>query len=494
MTPSRRTAKSERKARRAARAVDFNALPPVIHLTSLGCEKNTVDSERLLATLLEAGCLLAEDPLDADVLLVNTCGFIQDARDEAAEILAALRGVNADGRRRTIIALGCLAKRAAVSPDLAGALADADLRIDFSGYDAIADAVFKAAGRTPNADIDRATPFNERPRLPTGSPHSAWLKIAEGCSTGCGFCSIPLIRGPHRDIPFDAIINEAIQLADAGAVEINVIAQDTTQYGLDIDGRPRLAELLAALDAALPEPVWIRLLYAYPKRLTDDILDTLAGRPSRFCAYLDMPFQHIADPVLAAMNRRTTRSEMLATLERVRRRLPDAALRTSLVVGHPGETDSAFEELLEFVASGAFDLVGAFEYSPEPGTLSAKLGDDIPATVKAERRDRLMGAAQAVSKARLQAMIGRRQTILLDMALDKATGRATLDALRRSGLIEKSAGREPGEIWLGRSQYEAPEIDGRVIVLPSKGRSVGEFVDVDMIAATEYDRIGCIAR
>ena len=437
--------------------------PLVVSLISLGCAKNTVDSELILGGFVESGWLIAEEPRDADICLVNTCGFIQDARDEAAGVLNELRDLkNAGGRPRAVVALGCLVKRAAGAPELSGALAAADAQFAFSDYSRLpeicAELLGLAASKTP------AESYNEfllRPRLRIGSPHMAYLKISEGCSNPCRFCSIPKIRGKQVSRPMNDIINEARTLIDAGAVELNLIAQDTTAYGKDISRTPQLHHLLKRLRDEISDDVWFRIMYACPQHLTRDVLDVMAS-DERFCRYIDMPLQHISDNMLDAMGRMLTKKETIEKLDLIEIVLPGAAIRTAFITGHPGETEADFKELLSFINEGRFTHAGVFTYSPEPGTLSAKMKDAVPEKIKAERRDRLMSAQQKISAARCAARIGTTVEVMVDAAGD--------------------------DCIITRSQLEAPEVDG-VIFVADFDAVAGDRYDAKIINASEYDLV-----
>ncbi len=453
---------------------------PVIHLVSLGCAKNQVDSECLLGLLVRAGFLIADDPLQADIGLVNTCGFIHDARQEAADTLAELRRLRRQGRPRFLVATGCLVERAGDEPALAGFLKDADLRIPFSQYPelpVICRRLLESAGG-PQAAQERAPnrpspsgymQFLNTPRLRMGRAHTAFLKLSEGCSNPCRFCSIPLIRGRQVSRPIEELVHEAEQLLEGGAREINLIAQDTTAYGRDLYGHSRLPELLKAL-LKIPGDFWIRLLYAYPGHLTGEVMELLAGHP-RCCPYIDLPLQHIHDDILSAMGRKPGRKETLKLLDTIARKMPKGALRTAFIVGFPGEERRHFNALLDLVREGRFSHAGVFLYSAELGTPSARR----PATVTPEeagaRRDELLLAQQEISRSRLARRVGGMETILLDgPSEDRKLG-------RRYPLV-------------GRTQLEAPDVDGWVYVRPSRRGEVlhpGDRVQGQLMESSEYD-------
>jgi len=436
--------------------------PPVVSLISLGCAKNTVDSELILGRFVESGWMIAEEPADADICLVNTCGFIQDAREEAASVLHDLRGLKEGGGPKAVVALGCLVKRVADSPELESFLDAADARASFNDYSRLPEICAGLLGEKADAmEPESYTEFLIRPRLRFGSPHTAYLKISEGCSNPCTFCSIPKIRGKQISRPMDDILDEARALMEAGAVEINLIAQDTTAYGKEWDGELHLAALLKKLRDEIKQDVWFRLMYVCPQHLTREVLDVLASDP-RFCHYIDIPLQHISDRMLSLMGRQITKFQTLEKLDLIREILPDCAIRTAFITGHPGETEDDFNELLAFVKEGRFTHAGVFTYSAETGTLSAKMEDGVPQAIKEERRALLMEAQRVVSAARCAAQVGQTVEVMID-------------GLGEEGLI-------------GRTRREAPEVDG-VILLPEFDAVPGDRFDVTVTGSLDYDLI-----
>ncbi len=436
---------------------------PIVSLVSLGCAKNTVDSELILGRFVESGWMIAEEPENADICLVNTCGFIEDAREEASNVLHELKAI---GGPKAVVALGCLVKRAADCPETDHFLAAADARATFADYSRLPEICAELIGEkfVGSASCIQEpvsyTEFLTQPRLRTGSPHTAYLKISEGCSNPCTFCSIPKIRGKQISRPMDDIVAEAQSLIEAGAIEISLIAQDTTAYGKEWDGKLHLKELLARLRDEVEANIWFRLMYACPQHLTREVLDVIASDP-RFCPYIDMPLQHISDAMLDSMGRQLTTFQTLEKLNLIRDVLPDCAIRTAFIVGHPGETEADFNELLEFVKEGRFTHAGVFTYSSEPGTLSAKLENNVPIEVKEERRALLMEAQREASAARCAAQVGKTVEVMIDGAGEE-------------GLI-------------ARSQHQAPEVDG-VFFLPEFEDAVpGDRYDVEITHAFDYD-------
>ena len=447
------------------------------YLISLGCPKNLVDSAGLATLLGGAGYTAADTPEEADLLIVNTCGFIEPAREESRAVLHEL--VQARKRGQQIVAAGCYAQR--YPQALAQAVPGLDGLIGTRHWMEILTLVARLEER--RARGPRGEPVYHMPGIPgPGIPRpdvpvtgrevpgvhrvaaqgaSAFLQLADGCSRTCAFCAIPLIKGPAASRPPEAILADATWLAEHGVQEIILIAQDTTAYGRDLGVREGLAELLARLVAAAPQVPWLRLMYAYPDRVTVRLIETMARCP-QILPYLDVPLQHAHPDVLRRMRRPANVERVRRTIERLRVALPEIAIRTTFLVGFPGETEAEFQALLDLVAEMAFDRVGVFTYSHEEGTPAARLADDVPPEVKEERRARLMEVQQPISLARNQALVGQ-----------------TLDVL-----VE---GQAEG-LSVGRSYRDAPEIDGLVLVqaeLP-----VGEIVPVRVTGALEYDLFG----
>jgi len=466
--------------------------PPIISLVNLGCAKNLVDSERILGRLAEAGFLIAQDPAMAELCLVNTCGFVAEAREETRSVLSELARLRTRGGLKTLVALGCLVERVAEAPEFDRFLEAADVRLGFHDYSRIAEVCrnIVAAARhssPPTRRSPRSRPpsphrgegqrlrsyseFLTAPRLRIGSPHTAYLKISEGCSNACRFCAIPRMRGRQVSRPIEALVAEARELAEGGAQEINLIAQDTTSYGRDLYGQYRLADLLRAL-LETKGPRWFRLMYAYPKHLSAAVLDVLSGE-ERFCPYIDLPLQHVSDLVLRAMGRGITRAQTVELLDLVARKLPGGAIRTAFIVGFPGETEAQYRELLDFVKEGRFAHAGVFLYSHEPLTPAARLADSLPLAEKMARREALMLAQRAVSRRRLQGRIGEKIEVLVD------------------GPLERGASPVAGARAIARSRLEAPEVDG-VVYLQGRGAAKlapGTFEQVEILRAMDYDLV-----
>jgi len=448
--------------------------PALFSLVNLGCPKNTVDSEGILGSLALAGFGFVEDPAAADLCLVNTCGFLDASRREAAEVLAELAALRNESGVPLLVATGCLVERVGGAKELAGFLADADARVGFSDYPRLPEICAElleghAAAKRARGYAGRELPRSyvnwlDRPRMRIGGVESAYLKIGEGCSNNCAYCSIPLIRGQRASRSMESILREARQLVDSGAKELNLIAQDTTAYGTDRSGKPQLAALLQQL-LQMPDNLWFRILYAHPRHLRSDILRVMASDP-RVCPYLDLPLQHVSDKMLKAMRRGYGAARVDQSLELLDRFLPGAALRTTFIVGHPGEGDKEFEELLAFVEAGHFDHMGVFVWSPEPGTRSTDLKGRVEPAVAQERCDQLMRAQATVSAARLRTRKGALTTMLLEGQTDKG--------------------------WYGRTVWQAPEVDGETVLEGlGKGLTPGDWVPVKITRTTRYD---CRAR
>ena len=424
-----------------------------INVITLGCSKNTVDSEHLMAQLAAAGYTLTHDSdrADAKIVVINTCGFIGDAKQESIDMILRAAAAKQAGKIERLFVVGCLSQRYA--EELRAELPEVD---EFFGVNDWDDIVRVLQG-TPD-------PALATERQLTTPKHYAYLKIGEGCNWKCGYCAIPLIRGSHVSVPMETLLEEAEKLAARGVRELIVIAQDTTYYGLDLYGRRRLAELLEAL-CRIDGIRWIRLHYAYPTAFPDDVIEVMAREP-KICKYLDIPFQHISDNQLKAMQRRHTKADAYALIAKLRKAIPDLALRTTLLVGYPGETEADFEELLEFVRTVRFDRLGVFPYSEEEGTYSAQnLTDDVPEAVKQERVDRIMALQQKISLENNRRRIGSTVQVIIDS--------------------------KQGDYYVGRSQYDSPEVDQEILIRPDNKRLIrGCFYRVRIKEAEDYDLYG----
>ena len=421
-----------------------------INVITLGCSKNTVDSEHLMARLAAAGyeVLFDSDRTDAKVVVINTCGFIGDAKQESVEMILRAAAAKQAGKIERLFVIGCLSERYA--DELRTEIPEVDEYFGARTWDGI----IRALGASEDPALATA-------RLLTTPKHYAYLKISEGCNWKCGYCAIPLIRGEHHSVPMEELEEEARRLAAGGVRELMVIAQDTTYYGLDLYGRRCLAELLRRL-CRIDGIEWIRLHYAYPTAFPEEVIEVMASEP-KICKYLDIPFQHISDAQLAAMHRRHTKAEALELIARLRHAIPDLALRTTLLVGYPGEREADFEELLDFVRATRFDRLGVFAYSEEEGTFSAReLRDDVPEEVKQQRVERVMALQNEISLANNLRRVGRTERVVIDS--------------------------RQGDFYVGRSQYDSPEVDQEILI-PAAGRRLlrGRFYDVKITSAADYD-------
>lgn len=422
-----------------------------INIVTLGCAKNIVDSEHL-AGQLGAGweVVYDSDQTDAKVVIINTCGFIGDAKEESINTILRFAAAREAGEIDHLFVMGCLSER--YRDELREEIPEVD---EFFGVNNLND-ILRTVGERYRDELR-----GER-RLTTPR-HYAYLKISEGCNWGCGYCAIPLIRGKHVSVPFEDILAEAEILASRGVKELMVIAQDTTYYGLDLYGRRRLGELLRAL-CRIDGIEWIRLHYAYPAHFPKDVIEALRDEP-KICKYLDIPLQHISDRMLRSMRRGLGKAETEALIATLRREIPDIALRTTLLVGYPGETETDFQELLDFVAATRFDRLGVFPYSEEEGTYSAtELTDNVPAEVKEARAEAIMSLQRDISRDSNQRLVGSLQRVIID--------------------------RREGDFWVGRTQYDSPEVDQEVLLPATTTLTPGDFVTARIVSADDYDLQG----
>lgn len=430
---------------------------------SLGCPKNLVDSERMLGKLCQDGYALVPDADGADVVVVNTCGFIEPARQESLSVIREMLALKKDGRVGSVVVAGCLAERK--KDELLAEVPEVDHIVGVFGREEISRVVDRAvAQRHEQRSLFRPAPvraLDDTARLRITPRHYAYLKISEGCDRLCTFCAIPGMRGKHVTKPMEEIVREAEELAADGVRELLIVAQDTTYYGLDLYGRVRLAELLRELER-VDGLEWIRILYAYPINFTDELIETLAGS-KRIVPYLDLPLQHINDRVLRRMQRKINRAGTEKLLGKLRSAVPNLALRTTFIVGFPGETEAEFEELVEFVRQTRFERAGVFPYSFEPGTPATRLEGHLSEEAKLERQGRLMEVQQEVAFDWSRRQLGRELEVLVDGPDPEVPNHA-----------------------LARSYADAPDIDG-VVRVKGEGLHAGEFVRVKVTGADGYD-------
>jgi len=435
---------------------------------SLGCPKNLVDSEKMLGSLALDGYTLVSEPEAADFVIVNTCGFIDESRKESKAVIQEMLDLKKAGKTRGVIVAGCLPER--VGGSLLEEMPEIDHVVGVFGRDEITQVADRlVGGHREQRELFRPAAIraqDDRARLRITPSHYAYLKISEGCDRTCTFCSIPKMRGKHVTKPIEMILEEARELTNDGVRELILVAQDTTYYGMDYYGEVRLAELLRQLEQ-VDGVDWIRLMYLYPVNFTDELIDTIAGS-EKILPYLDMPLQHINSQVLKRMQRRVNRDKTVELVQKLRRQISNLVLRTTFVVGFPGETETQFEELCDFVEETRFERMGVFPYSLEPGTPAIKLDGHLPEEVKLERRDALMEIQQQIAFDWGQNMVDYE----LDCLIDEVSN-------------------EPG-IWIGRTFADAPEIDGNVLV-QGENLQPGEMVSVTIVEADDYDLVAVVS-
>lgn len=440
--------------------------PERVHLISLGCPKNRVDSEVMVGKLRRGPFELVDTPDGADVIVVNTCSFIQPATEESIDTVLEMAKFKSDGNCRKLVVTGCMVQRYGTA--LEDELPEVDFFLGTGEYHRIDDVLSARAAQGPRSFVDTPLYIHDElaPRVNSWRPHSAYLKISEGCNHRCSFCIIPTLRGRLRSRTISSLVTEATTFVGQGVKELNLVSQDSTAYGRDLGDGTDLGQLLRAL-ARIEGLDWIRLHYAYPIGLPDSLLRAIADE-DKVVPYLDMPLQHASGRMLKAMRRGVTRAGQERILDRVRRYVPDIAIRTTFIVGFPGETDEDFEELLDFVEKQRFDRVGVFTYFQEDGTHAATLPNQVPDDVKKARQARLMEVQAAISKASNEAMVGQERWVLVD-----------------------GPAQEDDRILAGRLATQAPEVDGQVL-LDEADEDVrpGQLRRVRITAAAEYDLVG----
>lgn len=431
---------------------------------SLGCDKNLVDTERMLGLLGRDGHTFTDDEAEAEAVLVNTCCFIGDAKEESINTILEMAELKKTARCRVLLVAGCLAQR--YKEEILTEIPEVDAIIGTSSYDAIAqvlDQALKGESVSCFRDINGLPAPREGRMLTTGG-HYAFLKIAEGCDKHCTYCIIPSLRGSYRSVPVEQLVAEAEDLAEKGVRELILVAQETTVYGVDLYGKKMLPKLLQEL-CRIPGLAWIRLQYCYPEEITEELIQTIGQEP-KICHYLDMPIQHASDKILRRMGRRTTRAQIQDMVVRLRREIPDICLRTTLISGFPGETPEDHEELLEFVDTCEFDRLGVFAYSEEEGTPAAEMPDQVPEEIRQERRDEIMELQQEISFDRAGDMVGRELVVMIE-------------------------GQVAGEnTYVARTYRDAPDVDGYLFLNTQETLVSGDFARVRVTGALEYDLIG----
>lgn len=436
---------------------------------SLGCDKNLADTEMMLGTLVQRGFSITDDEAQAQAVVVNTCCFINDAKQESINTLLEMAELRKSGAVKALIAAGCLAQR--YREEIQKEIPEVDVIVGTTAIVAIADALEEVlAGKPQNylKDISHMPAVYdhsaEHKRIVTTGGHYAYLKIAEGCDKHCSYCIIPKVRGHYRSIPMEELILEAERLVSLGAKEIILVAQETTLYGMDLYGEKRLPELLKRL-CAIAGVYWIRLLYCYPEEITDELIETIRTQ-DKVCSYLDIPIQHASDRILKRMGRRTDRQELTDIITKLREQIPEICLRTTIITGFPGETQEEHESLLEFVDEMAFDRLGVFPYSPEEDTPAALFEDQVDEAVKLERQADIMELQQEIAFEKAQAAVGSTMLVMVE-------------------------GRLPDEhAYVARSYKDAPNVDGFVFIQTERELMTGDFVRVKITGSYEYDLIG----
>ena len=431
---------------------------------SLGCDKNLVDSEVMLGILADRGFEMTDTEDDADIIIINTCCFINDAKEESINTILEMAEYKKTDPCKALIVTGCLAQR--YKQEIVDEIPEVDAVIGTSKYDEIFDAVDQALKGSHFLDVDDLDRLPSVPgkRILTTGGHYAHLKIAEGCDKHCTYCIIPKIRGNYRSVPMEQLLAEAASLAEQGVKELILVAQETTLYGVDLYGKKSLHILLKEL-AKIKGIRWIRILYCYPEELYPELIETIKNE-KKVCHYLDMPIQHASDAILKRMGRRTTKAQLKETVSLLRKEIPDIVLRTTLIAGFPGETQKQHEELMEFVDEMEFERLGVFAYSPEENTPAASMPDQIPEEIKEERRDAILELQQEIAFDKAADMVGR-----------------TLYAM-----IEGKVADEPA--YVARTYADSPDIDGYVFVNTGEMLMSGDFVKVKITGSAEYDLIG----
>lgn len=431
---------------------------------SLGCDKNLVDTEMMLGLLNRDGYTFTDDEQEADIIVINTCCFIGDAKEESVNTILEMAQMKEAGNCKALIVTGCLAQR--YKQEILDEIPEVDGILGTSTYDEISAVLRQVLGGEQVScfhDLD-VLPEVETARMITTGGYYAFLKIAEGCDKHCTYCIIPSLRGNYRSVPMERLVKEAAQLAEQGVRELILVAQETTLYGMDLYGRKMLPELLEKL-AEIPGIYWLRIQYCYPEEITDELIETIKTQ-EKVCHYLDIPIQHASDPILKRMGRRTNQAQLREMIAKLRREIPDIALRTTMIAGFPGERSEDHEQVMQFVDEMEFERLGVFVYSAEEDTPAASFPDQVPEAVKEERRDEIMELQQEIAFEQSAAMVGR----ILDV------------------MIEGKVADEPA--YVGRTYMDAPNVDGYIFVNSGELFMSGDFVKVKVTGSAEYDLIG----
>lgn len=435
---------------------------------SLGCDKNLVDSEEMLGMLTKEHYEFTDDETEADVIIINTCCFVNDAKEESINTILSMSEYRKSGSCKALIVTGCLAQR--YRDEISKEIPEVDAIIGTSSYDSVVEAVKNALDGKEYERYDSLEKLiiEEESRVVTTGGHYAYLKIAEGCNKCCTYCIIPKIRGKYRSVPMEQLLDTARKLVSNGVKELILVAQETTLYGVDIYGKKMLPELLKEL-CKIRGLVWVRLLYCYPEEITDELIQVIKEE-KKICKYIDMPIQHASDNILKAMGRRTNRKKLTERINKIRKEIPDITLRTSLITGFPGETDNDHEELMGFVDEIEFDRLGVFTYSPEENTVAAEMDNQIDEDTKIKRRNEVMELQQEIAFDKAENMIGK-----------------TLLTMIEGKVVDENA-------YVGRTYMDSPNVDGNIFVTTDEELVTGDFVKVRVTGAAEYDLIGEICK
>ena len=429
---------------------------PIVNIVTLGCSKNRVDSERLAASLSHRYDIVHESEKKSDIVIINTCGFIGDAKEESIDTILEYAELRRAKKIKKLYVIGCLSQR--YRKDLQEEIHEVDGFFGVESVQLIANDILSQELGVRSEELG----YNHERILSTPS-HYAYLKISEGCNRRCAFCAIPLIRGEHVSVPMEDLLKEANLLAQKGVKELILIAQDLTYYGRDIDGQYHIVELVKRL-LEIKEFEWIRLHYGYPQGFPDELLDLMNNEP-RICNYIDLPLQHISTPILKNMRRGVDKEQTVNFVLNARKRVPGIAFRTTFIVGFPGETEEQFEELCDFVKEMKFERAGVFAYSPEEGTPAYEMEDDVPEEVKQERVDTIMAIQQNISLETNEKRVGTTEKVLVD--------------------------RIEGDYYIGRTQYDSPEVDDEILIsVDSAELNIGDFVNVKLVKADYFDLYG----
>jgi ribosomal protein S12 methylthiotransferase len=448
---------------------------------SLGCDKNLVDSEVMLGLIREKGISITNEEKDADIIIVNTCCFINDAKEESINTILEMAEYKKMGRLKGLIVTGCMAQR--YKEDIQNEIPEVDAIVGTTSYDeigAVIDAVLDGKKTVAVKDKDSAVQINTN-RVNTTGGYFSYLKIAEGCDKHCTYCIIPKIRGNYRSVPIEILLEEATRLAENGVKELILVAQETTLYGKDLYGEKSLPKLLKEL-CKINGIEWIRILYCYPEEITDELIQVIKEE-EKVCNYLDMPIQHASDNILKRMGRRTNKEELVSIIRKLRKEIPDIALRTTLITGFPGETDEEHNELIDFVNVMHFDRLGVFTYSKEEDTPAAKLKNQIRKHIKKRRQAEIMELQQGIAFARAKDMISQKLKVIIE-------GKLPAEEYADKTRLSEAEVMSMGNVYIGRTYKDAPNVDGYIFVSTRAELMSGEFVEVLVTDANGYDLIG----